>query len=332
MQRLVALRGAEAVIVLIGVVTFAFFITRISGDPVQLLAGPEATPHDIAVLRKAYGFDKPLFVQYVRYVEHAARGNFGASLRYNVSALRLVGERLPATAELTAGALVLSVTGGLLLGIVAATHPRSLWDHLSILVALAGQAVPVFWLGILLILLFPLRLGLFYTSGYGGLGHLVLPAMTLGLFHMARLARLTRGTLLDVLASDYVRTATSKGLSHWRVLWHHALRNGMLPLLSIIGLDVGKLLGGAVVTETIFAWPGVGQLAVQSVFARDYPVVQVVVLIASLLFVATNLVVDLMCTTSRSARPWASTTNCCSAWPPSTRSWPSNRARRASTT
>ncbi len=293
MRRLLAVRLGEAVVVLLGVLAIAFFITRLSGDPVHLLAGGEASVEDIAILRRTYGFDRPLPVQFARFVGRMAAGDLGTSLRYRKPALDLVRSRLPATLQLAGAALLVSLAAGVPLGILAGTRPNSGWDHASMALAVLGQTVPAFWLGILLILLFPLRLGWFYTSGYGTLGHLVLPAVTLGMFHVARLARLTRGGMLDVLNMDYVRTARAKGVPAGAVIRRHALRNTLLPLLSILGIEVGTLLGGSVVTETIFAWPGIGQLAVQSVFARDYPVVQGVVFVAALAFVLTHLLVDI---------------------------------------
>jgi ABC-type dipeptide/oligopeptide/nickel transport system permease component len=293
-RRLLTLRLAEAAVVLVGVLTITFFIARLSGDPVHLLAGAEASVEDVATLRRAYGLDQPLGLQYVRFLVSVAQGRLGDSLRYRQPTLGLVLERFPATALLAAAALVVSVAVGMPLGIFAATRSHSLWDHASMVLALVGQTVPAFWLGIILILLFPLRLGWFYTSGYGTLGHLVLPAVTLGMFHAARLARLTRGGMLDVLSRDYVRTAHAKGLRFWSVVRHHALRNTLLPLISILGIEVGTLMGGSVVTETIFAWPGIGRLAVESVYARDYPVVQAVVLVAAATFIVVHVGVDLL--------------------------------------
>lgn len=294
MRRLLILRLLEAAVVLFGVLTITFIIARLSGDPVYLLAGADATTQDITLMRRAYGLDRPLPVQYLGFIGNTLRGELGESLRYRTPAMALVRERLPATALLAATALVLSVVVGIPLGVFAALRPNSMWDHFSMVLALVGQVVPAFWLGILLILLFPLKLGLFYTSGFGTPAHLVLPAITLGMFHVARLARLTRGGMIDVLSNDYVRTARAKGLRVWTVVHHHALRNALIPLISIVGIETGTLMGGAVVTETIFAWPGIGRLAVESVFARDYPVVQSVVLVAAIIFVATHMAVDLL--------------------------------------
>jgi peptide/nickel transport system permease protein len=292
LHRLLLRRLAASVAVLLGVLTIVFFVTRLSGDPVTLLAGNDASLEDIARLRADFGLDQPLPVQYGRFVASVVRGNFGTSLRYRQAALGLVLDRLLATMQLAAAAAGIAVVAGVTFGILAATRPFSMWDHGSMVFAVIGQTVPSFWLGILLILLFPLRLGWFYTSGYGSIGHLVLPAITLGMFHAARFARLSRGGMLDVLIQDYVRTARAKGLPRWKIVAKHGLRNAALPLLSVLGIDIGTLLSGAVVTETVFSWPGIGQLAVQSVFARDYPVVQAVVLVASTAFVLANLCVD----------------------------------------
>jgi peptide/nickel transport system permease protein len=286
-------RLAASVAVLLGVLIIVFFIMRLSGDPITLLAGNDASLTDIERLRAEFGLDQSLPVQFGRFVANVVRGNLGMSLRYRQAAVGLVLDRLAATIQLAVTALTIGVVIGMTFGILAGTRPFSVWDHGSMMLAMVGQTVPTFWLGILLILLFPLKLGVFYTSGYGTIGHLVLPAITLGMFPAARFARLSRGGMLDVLVQDYVRTARAKGLPRWKVVTKHGLRNAVLPLLSVLGIDIGTLLSGSVVTETVFSWPGIGQLAVQSVFARDYPVVQAVVLIAATAFVLANLCVDL---------------------------------------
>jgi ABC-type dipeptide/oligopeptide/nickel transport system permease component len=270
-----------------------FAITRLTGDPAALILGSEATDEQLTDYREAHGLDDPLPIQYGRFLVSAVRGEFGESLRYHQPALGLVLERLPATALLAAAALFLSVALALPLGVTAAVHRNGGWEHLSMLAALLGQSIPAFWLGLMLILIFPIGLGWFYTSGYGTPGHLVLPAVTLGLFHTARLTRLVRAGMLDVLGQDYIRTARAKGLSERVVLRRHAIRTMLLPIITVLGLEAATLLGGAVATETIFAWPGMGRLAVQAIAWRDFTLVQAVVFVAALTYVGLNLLVDL---------------------------------------
>jgi peptide/nickel transport system permease protein len=231
-------------------------------------------------------------VQYARFIGNIASLRLGDSLRYREPALALVRERLPATLLLALGALVISIGVGVPLGMVAAIRPHTVWDHGSSLLATMGQTVPAFWLGILLILAFPLRLGWFFTSGYGTVQHLVLPAITLGAFHTARLARLVRGGMLDVLGHDYVRTARAKGLDDRVVLYRHALRNAMLTIVTVVGLQLPRLVAGAAITETVFAWPGMGSLAVRAAFERDYPMIMGITLVISAVVAASSLVID----------------------------------------
>ena len=221
-------------------------------------------------------------------------GDLGRSLRYRQPALPLVLERLPATAELALAALFVSLLVAIPAGVISAVRRDTAYDNLTMLGALFGQSMPVFWLGIMLILIFSVRLELLPTSGRGGLDHLILPAVTLGLYSTARVTRLVRAGMLDVIGQDYIRTAQAKGLPDRRVIVKHALRNTLIPVVTIIGLELGTLLGGAVITETIFAWPGIGRLAVTAIFQRDYPLVQATVLVTALVFVLSNLLVDLL--------------------------------------
>jgi peptide/nickel transport system permease protein len=286
-------RLLQATLVVFGVSLVVFCVIRLSGDPALLLLPPDATEADRARFVRQLGLDRPLFVQYAVFVRHAVAGDFGRSLRYGEAALPLVLERLPATLELSLAALVVSLAVSIPAGVVAAVRRDTPYDNFTMLGALFGQSMPVFWLGIMLILVFSVRLELFPTSGRGGLEHLVLPALTLGLYSTARVTRLVRAGMLDVVSQDYIRTARAKGLSGWTVIVKHALRNTLIPVVTIVGLELGALLGGAVITETIFAWPGIGRLAVTAIFQRDYPVVQAAVLVTALIFVATNLLVDL---------------------------------------
>jgi peptide/nickel transport system permease protein len=285
---------AHTLFVAFGVVTLVFVALRMSGDPAATMLPGDASVDELRDLRHALGLDQPLHVQYVKFLASAVTGDFGTSLRHQEPAMALVMERLPATLELAFAALLLSVAVGLPLGIVAALRRGRLADILAMAFAVVGQATPYFWMGIMLILIVSVELAWLPTSGRGGLERLILPAVTLGTHFAASLARLTRTSMLEVFGQQFVTTARAKGLSEWTVVLTHTLKNAAVPVVTLIGLQFGTLLGGAVVTETIFAWPGVGRLAVQSVFVRDYPVVQAGVFVLALTFVAINLVVDLL--------------------------------------
>jgi len=285
---------AHTAFVAFGVVTLVFAALRMSGDPAATMLPGDASVDELRDLRHALGLDQPLHVQYVKFLASAVTGDFGTSRRHQEPAMALVLERLPATLELAFAALVLSVVVALPLGIVAALHRGRLADMLAMAFAVVGQATPYFWMGIMLILIFAVELQWLPTSGRGGIERLILPAVTLGTHFMAVLARLTRTSMLEVLGQNYVTTARAKGLTERSVVLVHALKNAAVPVVTLIGLQFGTLLGGAVVTETIFAWPGVGRLAVQSIFVRDYPVVQAGVFVLALTFVGINLLVDLL--------------------------------------
>jgi peptide/nickel transport system permease protein len=293
-RRFIVRRLGQAVLVVVGVSLVVFLIIRLSGDPSYLLLPPNATEADRARLARDLGLDRPLLVQYGVFARRALGGDFGRSLRYGQAALPLVLERLPATLELSLAALLVSLLISVPAGITSALRRDTVWDNLTMLGALFGQSMPVFWLGIILILVFSVRFELFPTSGRGGLEHLVLPALTLGLYSTARVTRLIRAGMLDVMGQEYIRTAWAKGLPGRWVVLKHALRNTLIPVVTIVGLELGTLLGGAVITETIFAWPGVGRLAVSAIFQRDYPLVQAAVLSTALVFVVCNLLVDIV--------------------------------------
>ena len=270
-----------------------FALVHFSGDPVLLMVSPDAPPDVVATMRQALGFDRPLYEQFARYLGNAAHGDLGMSLRMNRPVISLILERLPATLKLTLAALVIAVLVAIPAGIVSAVKRGTVVDRLAMAGAVAGQAVPIFWLALLLIALFGVRLRWLPVYGSGSLAHYVLPAVSLSTIIMGRLARLVRSCMLEVLGQDYVRTARAKGLGESRVLAVHALRNASIPIVTLLGLQFAQLLGGAVVTETIFAWPGIGRLVVEAIFNRDFPVVQGVVLVVSLIFVAVNVLVDL---------------------------------------
>jgi peptide/nickel transport system permease protein len=277
-----------------GVVTLVFAALRLSGDPAATMLPGDASVEELIALRRQLGLDRPLWLQYLQFLGGALTGDFGTSFRHQQPALPLVLERLPATLELAGAALVLAVGLALPLGILAAVYRGRIVDVVAMAFAVVGQATPYFWMGIMLILIVSVELGWLPTSGRGGIERLILPAITLGTHFAASLARLTRTSMLEVFGQQFVTTARAKGLSEWSVVLGHTLKNAAVPVITLIGLQFGTLLGGAVVTETIFAWPGVGRLAVQSVFVRDYPVVQAGVFVLALTFVAINLLVDLL--------------------------------------
>jgi len=274
------------------------------GDPAEIMLGSAATSEDLARLRADLGLTQPLPVQYVRWMGRVARGDLGRSLWMRRAVLPDVLERFRATLLLTGTALVISTTGGVLLGVLAASRPHSWLDRLSAVASLFGASMPVFWLGIVLMVIFSLQLGWLPASGmwapYGGgdardlLAHLALPAVTLAAASVTIIARLTRSTMLEVLGQDYIRTARAKGLVERLVIARHGLRNALIPIVTVVGVQAGYLLGGAVLTEAVFAWPGVGTLMVQGILARDFPLVQGCVLVIAVSFVLVNLAVDLL--------------------------------------
>jgi peptide/nickel transport system permease protein len=289
--------------VLLGVSVIVFMVLHLApGDPAEVMLGANANKEDLARLRTQLGLDQPLHVQYLHWIGHVAQGDLGRSLWMKRPVLGEVLERFKATLVLTGTALLLSTLGGIALGIASATRANSLLDRLSAVASLFGASMPVFWLGIVLMVIFSLWLGWLPASGmyapYGGgglrdlLAHLVLPAVTLAAASVTIIARLTRATMLETLGQDYVRTARAKGLGERMVVWRHALKNALIPIVTVVGVQAGYLLGGAVLTETVFAWPGVGTLVVQGILARDMPLVQGGVLVIALSFVLVNLAVD----------------------------------------
>jgi peptide/nickel transport system permease protein len=289
-----ASRVFRALVALWLVSTVVFVVMRLSGDPVPLLLPPDAPRSETLRVRAELGLDRPLPVQYALFLGNIFRGDFGRSLKFRVSAADVVLERLPATLELGLAAFALAVIVAVPIGLLSAVRRNSLVDHSAMAVALVGQSAPTFFIGILFILLFSLKAGWLPTSGRESLANLVLPALTLALFAMAAVARITRSAMLEVLHADYIRTARAKGLREAPVILKHTLRNAAIPILTITALQFGTLLGGAVVTETVFAWPGIGRLAIQSIYNRDYPVVQCVVFLSAVLFIVVNFCVDLL--------------------------------------
>lgn len=287
-------RLALSLIAMLGVITIVFILLHVSGDPALLLVTQDATRQDIERIRQAYGLDRPLSVQYVRFIERVARGDLGYSYRQGLPVTELIADRISATFKLALASLAVAIVLGVTLGMAAAVRRGSGVDTTAMTVALLGTSMPSFWLGLLLIIVFGVKLGWLPVSGYGGLDHLVMPAFVLGGFYAAQVSRLTRTSLLEVLAQDYIRTGRAKGLRPRTVLFRHALRNAALPVLTVLGLSFGQMLGGAIVVESIFAWPGMGRLAVQAVLGRDFPVVQGVTIVGAAVFLAVNLTVDLI--------------------------------------
>jgi peptide/nickel transport system permease protein len=299
-QRLVSL---IPVLFCMSIIVFAF-LHLVPGDPVNAILGNEADPVARAALRQKLGLDQPLIVQYFRWLWHVLQGDFGRSIRAQQEVRNMILEKLPATLLLTLASACVAILISLPAGIIAAANRNTLLDFFSMVFALLGLSIPSFWLGIMLILIFALSLGWFPTIGYvsffsnpwEALRHLVLPALTLGAGMAGSLTRMVRAEMLEQLGQDYVRTARAKGVWEQAVLYKHTLKNSLIPALTVIGLQCGTLLGGAVITEQIFAWPGVGQLAIHAIYGRDYPVVQGVVLVLAGLFVLVNLCIDLLYT------------------------------------
>ena len=289
-------RLLQSLLVLFGISFVVFLILHLTGDPTLVLLPPDASPEDVKKFRETMGFNDPFFVQYGRFLAGALRGDFGQSLRHGEPAFDLVVERMPATFELAGAGLLLALLLAIPAGIVSAVRRNTPLDYASTIVALLGQSMPTFWLGIMLILVFSVQFHWLPSSGRGTWPHLVLPAITLGLFTTARITRLTRSGMLDVLGQDYIRTARAKGVADPPIVWKHALKNAAIPIVTIVGIELGTLLGGSVITETIFAWPGVGRLSVQAIYNRDYPVVQAAVFVLATTFVLVNLVVDVLYT------------------------------------
>lgn len=288
-------RLLQSVVVVWGVSVLVFFLLRLApGDPVSLLLSETASPEQMDAVREKWGLNEPIPVQYMVFLGRALQGDLGDSLFFQQPAMEVLMERMPATLQLSAVALLFSLSVAIPIGMLSALRRDTVWDYLGTGLAMLGQAIPPYWLGIMLILIFSVGLGWFPTFGRGTIWHLVLPAITLGSVLMALVTRLVRSGMLDVLGEDYIRTARAKGLQERRVIIRHALRNILIPLVTVVGLQLGALFGGAVITESIFAWPGVGRLALQAIYARDYPMVQASVLFISVVYVFLNLAIDII--------------------------------------
>jgi peptide/nickel transport system permease protein len=295
MLRFLTTRVVSATVVVLGVVCLVFLLIHlVPGDPVEMMLGETARPADREALRHALGLDQSMWVQLKQYLAGLAHLDLGTSFHTRRPIIDMILERLPATAELAVAALLVAVLTAFPLGIIAAVRRDTGWDQGAMLFSLFGVSVPNFWMGPVLILVFSLWLGWFPVSGREGLTSLVLPAITLGTALAAILSRMVRSTLLEVLNEDYIRTARAKGLSEPTIVLKHGMRNALLPIITLLGLQLGTLLGGAVITETVFSWPGIGKLTIDAILRRDYPVVQACILLISLTYVGVNILTDLV--------------------------------------
>jgi len=281
--------------VILGISLIIFTVVRvIPGDPAYILAGPHATQEQMDQIRAQLGLDKHPVTQYFIFLKHLFQGDLGTSTRTGLPVIREIMTRFPNTLVLALASILLATVFGVTIGIIAGVKQNSKFDYLSMLVALLGLSMPVFWLGLMLMLLFSIKLGWFPAVGADSLKHIVLPAITLGANSTAIIARMTRSSMLEVIRLDYIRTARAKGLAEKVVISRHALKNALIPVVTVIGLQTGTLLGGAVLTEIVFAWPGIGRLLVEAILSRDYPVVQGVVLLIATVFIFVNLIVDIL--------------------------------------
>jgi peptide/nickel transport system permease protein len=294
MQRYILIRVLQGIVTLFAVSLIVFVLSRLSGDPTTLLIDPQATPKDIAELKAKLGLDRSYLEQYVIFITGAFRGDFGESIWYKEPALSVFVEKLPNTIELGLASLIITLLIAVPIGVISAVKKDTIFDQAGKIFALFGQSAPIFWLGIVLMLVFAVTLRLLPTSGTGGFTHLILPAVTLGWYGNALIMRITRSSMLDVLDTEYIKLARLSGLPEWVVIWKHALKNAAISIVTAIGLLLISLISGAVVTETVFAWPGVGRTLVESINRRDFPVIQTTVLLIAFGVVAINLLVDLV--------------------------------------
>ena len=293
MRRFLAIRFLQTLVALLAITLIVFGLTHLTGSPVDALLPDDASPQQIETLIRHWGLDRPLHEQYLAFLGNAVQGDFGASLKWRgYTAMEVVLQRLPATLKLGGLSVLLSVVVAIPLGVIAATYRGTMADKSANVVALLGQSLPQFWLGIMLIWIFAVGLGWFPTSGRGGLQHMILPAVAMASFQIAALTRLTRSAMLDALRSEYIKLARLKGVSEFKIVWKHALRNAAIAPLTYFGLLTGSLLTGSVVIESVFSWPGTGLLSIEAIRGRDYPVVQAVVILFAVVFLLINYVVD----------------------------------------
>jgi peptide/nickel transport system permease protein len=295
MQGYIARRFLQSLLAIWVMSLIVFSLARVTGNPLDVMLPLEAGPEEYERVSKHWGLDKPLYVQYAIFLSKAVRGDFGNSWKWHgYTAMGLVGQRLPATLQLAGFALFISIVIALPIGVMAAVMKGTPWDSLAKIIALLGQSLPGFWLGIVLMWIFAVHLGWFPTSGRGGLQYMILPAITLGWFQVAVLMRLVRSSMLEVLDSEFVKLTRIKGVPEWKVIWKHCLRNASIAPLTYFAIIAGVLMTGSVVTESVFSWPGTGLLVVDAVRARDFQVVQAVVIVFAGIFILTNLLVDIL--------------------------------------
>lgn len=294
MTRYALKRVVQTIPTLVGISLAAFLLVRLTGDPAVILLPTEASPEAVAEFRTKFGLDESLPVQYWQFLRNTLQGDLGTSIRFNVPVLELFLQKMPATVELAVASITLSMLAGIPMGVLSGLKHRTLADTIIRGFAFIGQAIPGFYLGLLLIIGFAVKLRWLPTGGRGTWQQLVLPTVTLSVFLLALLVRFTRGAVLDAKRQPHVVTAESKGLSQWRVLRSHILKNSMIPIITVIGLQVGAVLSGTVVTEVVFNWPGIGRLMVDAIYTRDFPVVQAMVMIVATIFIVVNLVVDIL--------------------------------------
>jgi peptide/nickel transport system permease protein len=294
-QRYLVRRALQSLLAIWAMSLIVFSLARVTGNPLDVMLPLEAGPEDYERVSKHWGLDRPLHVQYFVFLGKAVRGDFGQSWKWHGhTAMGLVWQRLPATLQLAGFALAISIVIALPVGVLAAVMKGTSWDSAAKIIALLGQSLPAFWLGIVLMWVFAVHLGWFPSSGRGGIEYMVLPAITLGWFQVAAIMRLVRSSMLEVLDSEYVKLTRIKGLAEWKVVWKHCLRNAAIAPLTFFAIVVGGLVTGAVVTESVFSWPGTGLLVVDAVRARDFQVVQAVVIVFAGIFILTNLLVDIL--------------------------------------
>ncbi|MBY0123186.1 ABC transporter permease [Bacillus sp. S/N-304-OC-R1] len=287
-------RLIQVLVVVLLALTVVFFLIRLSGDPTVLFLPPDAPREQIEQYSEMLGFNRPLYIQYGEFMLNAVQGDFGQSLRSRDDALPLVLDRLPATFQLAISALILSLLISIPLGVLTAFKRNSIFDRIGVALTVVGQAVPSFWLGLLLIFLFAAQLNFLPSGGGGSPVHLILPTITLAAYSIARFTRFTRSTMLDVLRKDYIRTAKASGVPTFRLVSRYALKNSLIPIITLVALDLGTLLGGAVITEVVFAWPGIGRLLMQSLLNRDFPIVLAGVFIIALIYAVINFIADVL--------------------------------------
>jgi ABC-type dipeptide/oligopeptide/nickel transport system permease component len=294
MKRYILKRIGQAIITIIGISMIVFFLTHLTGDPVALMAPQSATLQDLEKIRKDYGFDQPIYIQYWKYISGAVRGDFGNSIRGNMPAIEMFWDRFPNTLKLAVASMGFALVFGIPTGIFSSVRVGGKFDSFGKIFALMGQALPGFWVGIILIIIFSTKVRWLPTSGMGSWQNYLMPAFTMGWYTMAALARLSRSAMLDVLDTEYIKMARIKGVSEFWVFLKHAFKNAAAPVITMSALQFVNLMNGTMIIETVFNWPGLGRLIVESIFGRDYPVVQMCVLISSSFFVFANLIVDIL--------------------------------------